>query len=120
MSQAVLLDVLSREYPEEELDTQALWGQTGYFSRGVGGLSYPECTRFQISKMLVAMRRRKWSEGKQREQLEGYQPCAEGESGWGQPRGQEQERDVGHGRGGGHGSEATEAKEEPRGDRGGS
>ena len=84
--------------------------------RAVEGLSYPECTRFQISKMLVALRRRKWSEGRQREQLEGCQPCTEG-GGWGRPSGQEQERDVRHGRRGGHGSEATEATEEPRGDR---
>lgn len=84
--------------------------------RAVEGLSYPEYTRFQISKMLVALRRRKWSEGRQREQLEGCQLCTE-RGGWGRPSGQEQERDVGHGRRGGHGSEATEAMEEPRGDR---
>lgn len=49
---------------------KAGWGEAGYFSGAVRSQPMQSGSDFRLSKMLMAARRTKWREKRQREQLE--------------------------------------------------
>lgn len=60
---------------------KAGWGEAGYFFGAMRSQPIQSGSDFRLSKMLIAVRRTKWREKRQREQLEWWQPWARGAGG---------------------------------------